>query len=326
MAHMPRPTSLPELVAAVRLHPGLQNKAPIAAVAALGPTDWESGPGDDGAVVRAGGENLVLAGEALWPPFVAADPFAAGVAAVLANVNDVAAMGAVPLAVVDTLVAGAGAARLVLEGIAHAAALYDVPVVGGHLTPAPEGGPPALSAFVLGRAGSRLLSVRHAAAGQSLVFAAALEGTMRDDFPFFSSVEERGGRLAADVRLLPALAEAGTAVAARDVSMPGAVGSLAMLLECRRLGAVVDVGALPRPEAVPLAEWLVCFPAYGFWLAVPPGREAECCRAFSDRGLAAATVGWVTADGRLRLRLGDDEATVLDLSLGPVTGIPPLAQ
>ncbi len=51
------------------------------------------------------------------PPFVAADPYGAGIAAVLANVNDVAAMGGFPLAIVDTVVADRETARSVLEGM-----------------------------------------------------------------------------------------------------------------------------------------------------------------------------------------------------------------
>ena len=72
---------------------------------------WVHGPGDDGAVVAmrasadagAGGQ-VIACGEAMLPAFVAADPYGAGVAAVLANVNDLAAMGATPLAIVDTVV------------------------------------------------------------------------------------------------------------------------------------------------------------------------------------------------------------------------------
>ena len=70
---------------------------------------------------------------------------------------------------------------------------------------------------------------------------------MRTDFPFFRSFDERGDRMAGDVRVLPALAASGACVAAKDVSMAGLVGSLAMLLEWSRLGVTLDLDALPRP-------------------------------------------------------------------------------
>jgi hypothetical protein len=99
---------LAEVVGGFRSHPGLLGKAQIAMVTdILGPTDWDRGPGDDAAVLPQRDGQTLVAGEAMWPPFVERDPYGAGIAAVLANVNDVAAMGGRPEAVVDTIVADA---------------------------------------------------------------------------------------------------------------------------------------------------------------------------------------------------------------------------
>jgi selenophosphate synthetase-related protein/uncharacterized protein YdcH (DUF465 family) len=308
------------VAAAVRNSPGLRNKAPIAMVAEVfGATDWRSGPGDDGAVVDG---NLVVGGEAIAPAFVASDPFGAGVAAVLANVNDLAAMGALPLAIVDTVVASAEVARLALEGMRYAARLYDVPIVGGHLTL--HDGPPAVSAFGLGRTAggpSTVLSVTRAAPGQRLVVAAVTDGTMRDDFPFFRSFDERDIRLAGDVRLLAEVAATGACVAAKDVSMAGVIGSLGMLLEANRLGVTVDLDALPAPAGVDLTRWLTCFPCFAFLLCVPAGREDDCLVPFHARRIAAAVVGTLDGTGRVSVTLAGRTATVLDLTSEAVTGL-----
>ena len=221
---MAEATLLQEVVDQARRHPGLLGKAPIGLVAeAFGPTDWLSGPGDDGAVIPDGARSLVVGGEAMLPRFVEADAFSTGVSAVLTNVNDLCAMGAWPMAIVDTVVGSEAVARRVLEGLRHGSELYRVPVVGGHLTI--SDGPAAVSAFGLGRAGA-LLSVRAAAAGQVLLVACCLDGTMRPDFPFFSSLPARGGLVAEDVRLLPRVAETGACVAAKDVSMANSAATL----------------------------------------------------------------------------------------------------
>ncbi|MGH8975767.1 MAG: AIR synthase related protein [Acidimicrobiia bacterium] len=313
---------LETVVGAVRAHPGLRNKAPIGLVAEVfGAGDWLAGPGDDGAVVVDDGATMVVGGESIWPPFLEADPFGAGVAAVLANVNDLAAMGARPLAIVDTVTGPEPVARRALEGMRHASALYQVPVVGGHLTI--RDGPPALSAFGLGRADGPVLSARHAAAGQGLLVACCVEGTMRADFPFFASFDARGTRLGGDVRTLAAVAGSGAAVAAKDVSMAGLLGSLAMLLECHQLGVTVDLEALPRPAGVSLPAWVVAFPCFAFLLCAPAGREEDCARPFRERGLQAAVVGVLDDTGTLRVRLGAETATVMDLTTESVTGLPP---
>jgi selenophosphate synthetase-related protein len=311
--------TLEQLVQAVRDHPGVRNKAPIALVAdVLGPADWYEGPGDDGAVVHAGDSTVVVGGEALWPPFVEADPEGAGVAAVLTNVNDLAAMGARPLAIVDTIVGDELTARKALEGMRYASGLYQVPIVGGHLTL--REGSPAISAFGLGVA-DRVLSARRAEVGQALILACVTEGTMRDDFAFFRSFDERGERLGGDVRVLAQLAADGACAAAKDVSMAGLVGSLVMLLECSRLGVTLDLQALPRPAGVPIQIWLTAFPCFAFLLCAPAGKEEDCTRPFLERGVEASVVGTLDGSGQVRLRMGPDTVTAFDLGHESVTGL-----
>src|SRR6266508_5295682 len=180
---------LPGLARSVRTHPGVTAKAEIGLVSdVFRSTDWLAGPGDDGAVVTDQGVSLVVGGEAILPGFVAADPYGAGIAAVTTNVNDLAAMGAWPLALVDTVTGPEPVARRVLAGMHWASGLYRIPVVGGHLTI--TDGPPALSAFGLGRS-ERPLSVQRAAPGQTLVFASCTDGQMQTDYPFFPSFDER---------------------------------------------------------------------------------------------------------------------------------------
>jgi uncharacterized protein len=307
----------------LRNHAALRAKADIALVSeVIGGGSWVHGPGDDGAVIPAiGGTtagHVIACGEALLPSFVAGDPYGAGFAAVLANVNDLAAMGAIPLGIVDTVVGTKDVARQALRGMRAASMLYDVPLVGGHLTI--HEGPPALSAFGIGQADA-VLSSTHVCAGQSLIVASCTDGMMRSDFPFFRSFEPRGALMAGDVRVFATLAATGACVAAKDVSMAGLVGSLAMLLEWSRLGVSLNLDTLPRPIGVPLAAWLTCFPAYSFLLCVPAGREEDVLRVFHTRDLEAAVVGRIDDSGVLALRRGDSAATVLDLRVTDITGL-----
>ncbi|MEO6826342.1 MAG: AIR synthase related protein [Microbacteriaceae bacterium] len=289
----------------------------------LGRDSWLNGPGDDGAVIpmptsSAAQGHVIACGEALLPELVATDPFGAGIAAVLANVNDLAAMGAVPLAIVDTIVGTADHAREALRGMQSASEMYQVPLVGGHLSR--HDGPPALSAFGLGHA-TAVLSTTHVAAGQSLIVAACTDGEMRGDFPFFPSFRHRRDKMAGDIRVLSAIAASGACVAAKDVSMAGLVGSLAMLLEWSQLGVTIDLAQLPRPTDVPLQDWLTCFPAFAFLLCAPAGREPDAIAPFHERGLEAAVVGIIDDTGLVQIAEDGQSATVLDLNLTPVTGL-----
>jgi hypothetical protein len=311
---------LAELAEALRSSPGWRAKADIAVVRnVFGGSDWLRGPGDDGAAVRVGSEEVIACGEAILPPFVERDPYGAGVAAVLTNVNDVAAMGAVPLAVVDTVVGPRDTCRAVLDGMRFASSLYDVPVVGGHLTSSADR--VALSAFALGRCPGRPLSAMRVRPGQALALVACLEGRMRSDFPFFPSFDERGTRLAGDVRLLAELAADGVVEAAKDVSMAGIFGSIAMLLEPTRCGASIPIDAVPVPAGVDFDAWAACFPCFAFLVTIAPEHEDRCRRAVERRGLTYAPLAMIDASGVLALADGGDRAVLVDLNADSVTGL-----
>jgi uncharacterized protein len=256
---------LEAVVAAVRSAPGLLGKRDIKVIERLG----ASIDGDDAALVPHRGEYLVICGEAISPPFLRADPFGAGSAAVVTNVSDVRAMGGRPLALVDMLVSpDREHAERVLDGIAWAADLLGVPVVGGHLTIGEE---PALSASCTGVA-SKPLRAANAKPGDVLLAAFALDGRyMSDTRPFFTALHDRSPhQLRDDGEALVEVAENGLCHAARDVSMPGIAGSLLQMIEGAGCGALLDLDRLPRPDGTGLERWLLTFPSFGFLLASPP--------------------------------------------------------
>lgn len=312
---------MPDLQALARLardHPGLRGKRALRAVA-----DLLGGDGDDAALVPDAGGQLAVAAEALWPPFLAASPRAAGVAGVVTVLNDLAAAGARPLAVLDVLTGGDEVlVREALAGLRTGAALYGVPVVGGHTTVDPAAAP-SLGTFAVGRATAPL---RAAAArpGDAVCLAACLEGEAIEagEGRFFSHLRgPRRERAGADLALVPDAAEAGEAWAARDVSMPGVAGSLLQLMEgAGGLGCALDLEALPVPAGLDLAQWLVTFPSYGFLLV---GDPAALGARFGAAGLACARVGTLDGSGRLRLAAGGEEAEVWDLGEEPLTAMGP---
>jgi uncharacterized protein len=302
-----------DLAATIRRAPAVQAKRDLRLVHRLGlPID-----GDDGAAIAHAGEYLIVCGEAISPSFVRTDPNAAGAAAVVANAADVRAMGGRPLGLVDMLVSpDSSHAEAVLDGIAWAAGLLGVAVVGGHLTLGHE---PALSASCTGVA-ARPLRSAEARPGDLLLAAFCLDGRYRGDAPFFSSLRDRSPEaLRDDGEALVELAEAGLCRAARDVSMPGVAGSLLQMIEVAGCGATLEVERLPRPHGVPIERWLLTFPSFGFLLAVPPESAADAAEPFLRRGLACAACGQLDSSRLLRLVASGRTATVWDLAAEPFT-------
>ena len=310
--------NLNDLAQRVREHPGLIAKRDLEHVAAT-----VGGDGDDAALITmVDGYQGVLAAEAIRPELVASDPRVAGIAGVVTVLNDIAATGGRPVALLDTVVGPAPIVRGVLDGLKFAADLYRVPVVGGHTTV--RDGDPGLSTFAVGQS-DRPLRAANARPGDAVCLAVSLEGEMvqgPDGALFFSHLRSaRRARAADDLALLADVAEAGEAWAARDVSMPGIVGSLLQFLESAGgLGCALDVEAIPTPPGISLEDWIACFPSYAFLLCGDPVRLSA---RFDAAGLMCRQVGVFDDSGVLRLREATDEVAVWDLTTTPLAALRP---
>lgn len=321
------PEELALLATALRAGRGFAHKRDIGAVmdtlaAALpgGRADLAQAVavGDDcAAIADANGDGwLLFAIEGFLDDFVQAMPHFAGYCGVMVNVSDICAMGGRPIAVVDALWShGADEARDVLRGLADASARYGVPIVGGHSNSRSERG--QLAVAILGRA-KRLMTSFDARPGDTLMMAIDLRGAYEEPHPFWNaSTRAPAERLRADIELLPQLAERGLCDAAKDISNAGAIGTALMLLECSRVGAAIDVQAIPRPAGVPLQRWLQTFPSFGFVFSVRPAHVAAVRSHFESAGIACASVGEVTAAPQVWLHDGAARALLWDVAAEP---------
>ena len=322
--------SLSEIVERLQSAPAWQRKHEIDLVASgmgsLTPL-VEGKPvliGDDTAVIQLPAGNLLLAAEVIYPPLVEANPYLAGRSAVLANVNDVYAMGGYPLALVDTIVArNTDIAAQILRGLRDGCARYGVGLVGGHLTA--TGNVTSLTACILCRA-KRILSSFNAKSGDAVLHVVNLRGQFHPQFPFWDCSDHLSDEeLQRDLALLPAIAEAGWCDAARDISMAGVFGSLMMLLELSKTGAVIDVDAIPQPPTIGdrYFDWLLGFPSYGFVLCVRPQHVPAIQTIFAKYAISCAAIGTVIEEQCVRLRRGREELLLRDLETASFMGFAP---
>jgi uncharacterized protein len=307
------------LAAALRASRGLAAKRDVAvATRRLGLSGASTVPvGDDCAAIPDRDGYLLLATEGLINEFVTTDPWFAGWCGVMVNISDVAAMGGRPLAVVNALwAADAEHAEPVLDGLRKAAAAFSVPIVGGHTNLRCDRR--QLSVAILGRA-ARLLTSFDAEPGDRLVAAIDLRGRYREPFSNWeAAIDTPPRRLRHDLELLPAIAEAGLATAAKDISQAGLVGTAAMLAECSRVAITIDLEVVPRPTVVPLERWLTSFPSFGYLLSVKPSCVSAVLARFSARDIAAADIGAVTRGCEVAITAGSDSEVVWSSADGPL--------
>jgi AIR synthase-related protein len=253
--------------------------------------------------------------------FVAGDPWFAGWCGAMVNISDIAAMGGRPIALVNAIWAnGQADAAPVLAGLKDAAAAFGVPIVGGHSNVRTDRG--QLSAAILGRA-NKLLTSFDARPGDSLIAAIDLRGRYREPFSNWEAATDAPpARLRGDIELLPAIAEAGLSLAAKDISQGGIVGTAAMLAECSGVGIHIDLHAIPKPDGVALERWLLTFPSFGYLLSVKPEHVGKAIARFAARGIAAAAIGSVTSGSRLTIGDGAAWETIWDFAERPLIRAP----
>ncbi|MFI5611784.1 MSMEG_0567/sll0787 family protein [Amycolatopsis sp. NPDC051903] len=260
--------------------------------------------GDDGVPVP--GSDLVAACDAIVPSMVERDPEWAGWCSVLVNLNDLAAMGAEPVALLDALGArDASFAARVLSGLRRASTAYGVPVLGGHTQ---FGVAASLSVTALGRA-AHPVPGGGGVAGQRVWLTADLSGRWRPGYTG-RQWDSTSGRRTPELRdLLGAVGRARPA-AAKDVSMAGLAGTLGMLAEASGCGAVLDVARVPRPAGTSVGDWLTCFPGFAVLTAGAPAPA---------RAAVTAECGELVAGAGVALRWPDGELT--PAVAGGVTGL-----
>ena len=242
--------------------------------------------GDDGAPVP--GSDLIAACDAILPSMVERDPDWAGWCAVLVNVNDLAAMGAVPVGLLNA-VGGRDAAFVarVLGGLRRAAQAYGVPVLGGHTQ---LGVPAALSATALGRT-AHPVPGGGGRPGDRVRLTADLGGRWRPGY-HGRQWDSTSHRTPAELRAMLSFVANARPAAAKDVSMAGIAGTLGMLAEAGGCAAVLDVARVPRPAGATAGDWLTCFPGFAMLTAgdlatcdAGPAVTAECGELSTGRGV-----------------------------------------
>jgi AIR synthase-related protein len=277
--------------------------------------------GDDTAAIQTGKGYLLLATEAVHPPLIEENPYLAGRAAILANVNDIYAMGGIPSAVVNTIVSpDTDTATEIFRGLKDGCNRYDIAIVGGHTTA--TGHSPAVTVSIVGRA-KHILSSFSAQPDDALLHVTNLRGSLHPNFPFWDcSSHLSDADMRRDLSLLPMIAENGWCDAARDISMAGILGSTMMLLELSGVGALIDMDAVPLPEDVSerFFDWLISFPSYGFVLSVRPWRVSDVQLAFEKHGINCSSIGTVTANCNVILFSKDEETLLWDFDKKPFTG------
>jgi putative methanogenesis marker protein 2 len=280
--------------------------------------------GDDAAVIDIGGDDYILfAADGIWGRLIKASSWWAGYSSVLVNVNDIAAMGGRPVAMVNVLSSDdKNACREMLEGIRDGIAKFGVPMVGGHLHP--DTPYTSLSVAIIGtvKRGCEIKSGT-AQVGDSIIAAIDMDGRVGPNSPysFDSTTMKTPEEVRAKYRVMQELGERHLLTAGKDISNPGIIGTLGMLIETSGKGATVDLKKIPAPDNIDFIQWLKIHPATSFIVTSRPENTDEVIRLYKNAGYAANDIGIIDDTSRLEICESENCATVFDFKTDVVTGI-----
>ena len=277
--------------------------------------------GDDAAIIDIGGDDVILfAADGIWSKMLA-DPWWAGYGAVLVNVNDISAMGGRPIGMVNVLATDdEDTLAELVRGIRDGVAKFGVPMVGGHLHPDTPYTSSSVAIIGIAKKDSVIRS-DSAQAGDAIVLAYDLDGKVGKNsiYSWDTTTMKTPASVREKYMVMQKLGEKHLVTAGKDLSNPGTIGTIGMLLETSKKGASVDLTAIPRPDGVDFVHWLKIYPATGY--VVTTQNPEECKREFENVGLASEVVGTIDDGSRLDIYEGDCRATVFDFKRDTITGI-----
>jgi putative methanogenesis marker protein 2 len=320
---------LEALVNAIKQFPGITRKHTISTIINYLPTVDKNrvlaSAGEDAAVIAHNDECLLLAADGIMESLMKTDPCYAGYFAVLVNINDIAAMGGTPGAMVNIIsMKDERVCAQVMKGIERAVKKFGVPMVGGHTHPDCQYH--AIDVAILGSVDKDAVIFSHTAQdGDDILFLMDLEGFYPSDLPYAWDTTTRKGVdiVRAQFDVMVEIGKKGIATAGKDMSNPGCIGTLGMLLETSGMGGDVNVDLIPRPDNVDFTQWALSYQGCGFVLTCRPEHSKEIMAMFKKVKVDGAVVGKVDPSRKLVLRSGNEERVLFDFNKDIITGCSP---
>lgn len=277
--------------------------------------------GDDASAIDIGDNQVILiAADGIWGQLMNINAYWAGYCSVLVNVNDIAAMGGKPIAMVNIMsINNDEVYDELLQGIVDGCKKFNVPMVGGHLHPDSEFN--SLDVAIVGIAKKdSLITSSGAKVGDKVLIAIDTDGKQHPQFALnWDTTYEKDETLVRNqIKVMKEIAEAKLPSAGKDISNPGTLGTLEMLLEASGVGATVCLEDIPRNSNVPWDEWLKAYPGAAFVLTAKEKNCSKIISALEPYSFEVAIVGEIIEDKILYLKSGDEKLVLFNQSKNPV--------
>ncbi len=282
------------------------------------------GFGDDASAINIGNNNLLLmAADGMWGKLMEGDPHWAGYCSVLVNVNDIAAMGGVPMGMTNVIsINNMEICNEIMMGIKEGVEKFGVPMVGGHIHP--DTPYTALDVSITGIVGKEdLITSGGANVGDSIIIGIDLDGRQHPNFPlnWDTTTHKTPEMVQSQILIMNSIARKHLLTAGKDISNPGILGTLGMLLEASEVGATVELEKIPRNSKIEWKDWLKVYPGSGFVLTAEEKNVEETIEMLENVNITSEVVGSIIEDKKLYLTHDNQKKIVFDFNHEIIMGI-----
>lgn len=280
--------------------------------------------GDDASAIDIGnGKLALLAADGMWGKLMEADPRWAGYCSVLVNVNDVAAMGGKPIGMTNVLsTEDEEIRREIMEGIKEGVKKFGVPMVGGHFHPDTPYN--ALDVSITGIVDKDdVITSCGANIGDKVIIAIDIDGEVHPKFDlnWDTTTMKSAEMVQAQIAMMNTLGKEKLVTSGKDISNPGTLGTLGMLLEASAVGATVELEKIPRNESIGWDQWLKLYPGAGFVLTSPENKVNKCIELLKSVNITSAVCGEIIEEKKLILTYEGQREVLFDFKNDEITGI-----
>ena len=280
--------------------------------------------GDDASAIEIGNEKLaLLAADGMWGKLMEADPRWAGYCSVLVNVNDIAAMGGRPIGMTNVIsTKDKKICNEIMEGINEGVKKFGVPMVGGHLHPDTPYN--ALDVSITGIVNKNdVITSCDANIGDKVIIAIDIDGKLHPQFDLnWDTTTMKSDELVqAQIEVMNKIGSEKLVTAGKDISNPGTLGTLGMLLEASGVGATIELEKIPRNENVNWEQWLKLYPGSGFVLTAESSKVNRCIELLEEVNITASVAGEITEDKKLYVTHKNQKAVLFDFQKDKITGV-----
>ena len=281
--------------------------------------------GEDAAGIisgERGDELILLTTDAITEEFSKTSPWAAGFSAIMVCADDISACGGTPLAASAIISSDQPQIReQLLNGILEATHRFEIPLIRGHTSDKTSN--VGVSATVVGKIKKdHYISAGGAKVGDDIVIIADFDGRVGKSSKYYwdTVTYKTKEELMKKRQLMPEIAQKQVVSSSKDVSNGGIFGTLILLLQYSKKGAVIDLELIKAPKGIitpefGLSEFVKMYLTSAFLLTLPESNYEEIRKIGEKYGFLVFKIGKISENTQIQFKYKEYTEEFLDLSL-----------